>query len=120
MKFIARCIVALALGLLLSINDFAWPCDDLYTIIETETDQDGNTLFSIFVNKIDGSDIQCTRFGRCIYNLIGSAPGMAAVEIINFDDYWVPSQWQWIDSTRAAVLAEEIDLEEYAWLSQRN
>ena len=115
---IIRIFICMVAALLFSANDFAWPaCNELYDIVETETDQDGNTLYSIFVNKIDGSDINCLRFGRCIYNLIGSASGMAAVNIINFDDYWVPSKWQWIDSTRAAVLAEEIDLEEYAWLS---
>jgi hypothetical protein len=105
-------------ALILSANDFAWPASDCdFTIIETEQDQDGNTLFHIFVNKIDGSDSNCLHFGRCVYDLIGSAPGMAAVNIINFDDYWVPSKWQWIDSTRAAVLAEELDIEEYAMLS---
>jgi hypothetical protein len=120
MKIITRFILALVIGLLVSIDDFAWPasdCSDLYDIIETETDQDGNTLFSIFVNKIDGSDMQCYRFGLCIYELIGSSSGMGAVEIINFDDYWVPSRWSWIDITRAAVLAEIIDFEEYSWLS---
>jgi hypothetical protein len=114
-----RIIIAAFLSLVFSINDFAWPyeCNQMYDIVETEVDQDGNALYSIFVNKFDGSDSNCLQFGRCIYKLIGSASGMAAVNIINFDDYWVPSKWQWIDSTRAAVLAEEIDLEEYAWLS---
>ena len=112
-------------AMLLCLDDFDFPgdrvygaeCSDLYDIVDTEIDQDGNTVFSIFVNQIDGSDLQCVRFGRCVYNLIGSATGMGAVEIINFNDHWIPSQWQWIDSTRAAVLANEIDIEEYSWLS---
>jgi len=117
-------IVALA-AMILCLDEFEFPgdrvygaeCSDLYAIVDTEIDQDGNTLFSIFVNKIDGSDSECLRFGRCVYDLIGSSAQMGAVEIINFDDYWVPSKWQWIDSTRAAVLANEIDIEEYSWLS---
>lgn len=118
MKIIARFIIALAMGLLLSINDFAWPATDCpFTIIETEIDQDGNTLFSIIVNEIDGSDAACVNFGRCVYDLIGTATGMAAVEIVNFDGHWVPSKWKWIDVTRASVLAEEIDLEELAYMS---
>ena len=111
-------------ALLLSFDDWApgdrvygSDCTDLYDIIDTEIDQDGNTLFTIYVHEIDGSDTICLQFGRCVYNLIGSATGMGAVEIINFYDYWVPSKWQWIDSTRAAVLADKLDIEEYSWLS---
>jgi hypothetical protein len=118
--------VAVALAaMLLCLDDFDFPgdrvygaeCSDLYTIVDTEIDQDGNTVFSIYVNEIGGSDSECLRFGRCVYDLIGSSAQMGAVEIVNFFDYWIPSQWQWIDSTRAAVLANEIDLEEYSWLS---
>lgn len=118
---IIRIFICMIAALLFSVNDFAWPaCEHLYDVVDTEADQDGNTVFYIFVNKWtqeNGTDSVCLNFGRCVYDLIGTAPGMAAVSIINPGDDWVPSMWRWIDSTRAAVLAEELDFEDYAMLS---
>jgi len=115
-------------ALLLSLEDFAWPaeiadCKDSFKIVKTEIDQDGNTLFSIYVNEIDGTDAECTHFGKCVYSLIATAQQMGAVEIMNFEDRWIPSIWQWIDSYKASILANpdiqsyEPDYEELAYMA---
>lgn len=119
MKHVIRFFIATLMALLFSVNDFAWPfdCDELFTVVSTEQDQDGNTFWSIYVTehmKDNGTDSMCEAFGRCVQELIATSPQMGAVEIINFDDDGIPSQWNWIDANRAALLAE-IDLEERAF-----
>lgn len=124
MKYIARIIIALFMGLLLSINDFAWPadpaCTELFSVVAEEQDQDGNTSWGIIVTpymQANGTDSMCQAFGQCVLDLIASAPGMGSVEIVNPENEWVPSARRYIEVRWAMVLAGVADIEEQAYMN---
>lgn len=120
MKVVIQILICMVAALILSINDFAWPaeCEKLFNVVEIEQDQDGNTLFYISVTQWtqdNGTDSVCQMFGECILELIGTSPGMGAVNIINPEDEWVPSDTRWIDVHKAMQLAD-VDTDAYSWL----
>ncbi len=124
MKIVKYILLTLFLASL-CVSDFAWPadqiCDELFVITHSEVDPDGNAYWSIRVTPFmqeNGSDQMCVRFGQCVLALIDSAPQMGAVEIVNPPDEWVPSKWRWIESTRATILAGELD--ENEWIAERD
>ncbi len=89
-------------------------CHDYIEIVSVDEDPDMNRVYYVYVPewvRENGSDQVCENFGRCVYELIGDSPSMAAISIINPADDWVPSQWRWIEVNRARILAGIDELE---------
>jgi hypothetical protein len=119
-------LIALAVMLVMIDDIKAMPpeCHDYFEIVAVDEDQDMNRVYYILVSgwvQENGTDMVCENFGRCIYELIGDSPSMAAVSIVNPADDWVPSRWRWIEVNRARILAGIDELEaSYAYnLSDR-
>ena len=116
---IMRLLAALLIAAIASFADYdeAWPsCEDLFTVVSAEVDQDGNAYWAIKVTPFmqdNGTDSMCQRFGACVLALIESAPQMGAVEIVNPPDEWVPSKWRWINVHKAMILADIDPFEEW-------